>query len=145
MTDPRVDRGEESLTRRVAYQRTDLVDYSPVTERYVGDPGMSMGDLCDAAVTVSDNTAANLMLASFGGPAGLTSFVRSLGDETTRLDRIETELNEALPGDPRLGIGLAARAQAQFGHALVQPAGGARALSHGRAPERPGSARINCS
>jgi beta-lactamase class A len=52
-------------------------------------------------VTVSDNTAGNLLLASFGGPAGLTRYARSLGDEATRLDRIELELNEATPGDPR--------------------------------------------
>ena len=57
--------------------------------------------ICAAAVTLSDNTAANLMLASFGGPAGLTAFARGLGDTVTRLDRIETELNEGTPGDPR--------------------------------------------
>lgn len=57
--------------------------------------------ICAAAVTLSDNTAGNLMLASFGGPAGLTAFARGLGDTVTRLDRIETELNEGTPGDPR--------------------------------------------
>src|SRR5262245_39306877 len=52
-------------------------------------------------MTVSDNTAGNLLLATLGGPAGLTAYARSLGDAVTRLDRIEPELNEALPGDPR--------------------------------------------
>ena len=52
-------------------------------------------------MTLSDNTAGNLMLASFGGPEGLTAFVRTLGDPVTRLDRIETALNEGTPGDPR--------------------------------------------
>jgi beta-lactamase class A len=52
-------------------------------------------------MTVSDNTAGNLLLASLGGPAGLTAYARSLGDTVTRLDRIEPELNEAVPGDPR--------------------------------------------
>jgi beta-lactamase class A len=97
----RVDRGEEQLDRRMVYAEEDLVAYSPVTERYAGPKGMTMAELCHAAVTVSDNTAGNLLLASFGGPAGLTAFARSLGDEVTRLDRIETELNEAIPGDPR--------------------------------------------
>ena len=60
-----------------------------------------MAELCEAAVTLSDNTAANLMLASFGGPAGLTAYMRSLGDTHTRLDRIEPGLNEARAGDPR--------------------------------------------
>lgn len=54
---------------------------------------MTVAELCDAAVTRSDNTAGNLLLASFGGPAGLTAFFRSLGDDVSRLDRIETELN----------------------------------------------------
>jgi beta-lactamase class A len=97
----RVDKGEERLDRRVVYARNDLVAYSPVTERHAGGEGMTVAELCHAAVTVSDNTAGNLMLASFGGPAGLTAFARSLGDAVTRLDRIETELNEATPGDPR--------------------------------------------
>ncbi|QLH69577.1 class A beta-lactamase [Rhodopseudomonas palustris] len=96
----RVDRKQEKLDRRVSYAKADLVTYSPATEKHVED-GMTIAELCKAAITLSDNTAANLLLASFGGPAGLTAFARSLGDETTRLDRIETELNEALPGDPR--------------------------------------------
>ncbi|HEY0660900.1 MAG TPA: class A beta-lactamase [Lysobacter sp.] len=97
----RVDRGEEQLDRRVVFTRDDLVTYSPVTGLHIGEPGMTMGELCHAAVTLSDNTAGNLLLASFGGPAGLTAFARSLGDTMTRLDRIEPELNEATPGDPR--------------------------------------------
>jgi beta-lactamase class A len=62
---------------------------------------MTVAELCEAAMTLSDNTAGNLLLASIGGPQGLTAFVRSLGDDVTRLDRIETELNEAAPDDPR--------------------------------------------
>jgi beta-lactamase class A len=97
----RVDRGEERLERRVVFAERDLVTYSPATKDHVGPPGMSVGELCEAAMTLSDNTAGNLLLASFGGPAALTAFARTLGDEATRLDRIETELNEAAPGDPR--------------------------------------------
>ena len=97
----RVDRGEERLERRVVFGEKDLVTYSPVTKDHVGAPGMTLSALCHAAITVSDNTAGNLLLASFGGPAGLTAFARTLGDRMTRLDRIETELNEATPGDPR--------------------------------------------
>jgi beta-lactamase class A len=62
---------------------------------------MTMAEICEAAITLSDNTAGNLQLASIGGPEGLTAFVRSLGDNITRLDRWETILNEATPGDPR--------------------------------------------
>lgn len=98
----RADRGDESLGRRVAYGRDQLVAYSPVTEKHAGTGGgMIVGGLCDAAVTLSDNTAGNLLLDSFGGPAALTIYLRSLGDEVTRLDRREPELNDVAPGDPR--------------------------------------------
>jgi beta-lactamase class A len=97
----RVDRGDERLDRRVVFSDKDLVTYSPVTKEHVGPAGMSMAEVCDAAVTLSDNTAGNLMLASFGGPSALTHYARTLGDGVTRLDRIETALNEATPGDPR--------------------------------------------
>ena len=97
----RVDRGEEELQRRIVFARKDLVAYSPMTEKHVGAPGMTLAELCHAAITLSDNTAGNLLLDSFGGPAGLTAFARVLGDTATRLDRRETELNEAIPGDPR--------------------------------------------
>lgn len=96
----RVDRGEEKLDRHIAYAKSDLVAHSPVTERHA-DEGMSLAEICRAAITRSDNTAANLMLASFGGPPALTEFARRLGDQVTRLDRTETALNEALPDDPR--------------------------------------------
>lgn len=97
----RVDRGEERLERRVVFERDDLVPWSPGTEHRTGAPGMTLAELCEAAITLSDNTAGNLLLASFGGPPALTAFARSLGDSSTRLDRIEPELNEARPGDPR--------------------------------------------
>ena len=97
----RVDRDTENLTRRIVYQPSDIVPYSPVTEKHIGGDGMAVGDICDAAVTLSDNTAGNLLLNSFGGPAGLTAYLRSLGDSVTRLDRNEPTLNEAAPGDPR--------------------------------------------
>jgi beta-lactamase class A len=96
----RVDRQEESLSRRVVYSKSDLVTYSPTTEKHV-ESGLTIGEICEAAMVLSDNTAGNLLLDSFGGPVGLTSYARSLGDTVTRLDRRETELNEATPGDPR--------------------------------------------
>ncbi len=97
----RVDAGKERLDRRIVFQARDLVAYSPITKERTGGAGMSVAELCEAAMTVSDNTAANLLLASLDGPSGVTAFARSLGDEVTRLDRIEPELNEAAPGDPR--------------------------------------------
>ena len=97
----RVDQGQEQLSRRIAVQASDIVPYSPITQPRVGGVPMTVAELCEAAVTVSDNAAANLLLKTFGGPQGLTAYARSLGDEFTRLDRIEPDLNEATPGDPR--------------------------------------------
>ena len=96
----RVDAGLEQLDRRIHYRQQDLVDYSPVSEKHLTD-GMTIGELCAAAITLSDNSAGNLLLATVGGPAGLTAFLRQIGDNVTRLDRWETALNEALPGDAR--------------------------------------------
>ena len=96
----RADRKEESLSRRIAYGKEVLVEHSPITEKHVG-AGLTVGELCEAVMTVSDNGAANLLLRSFGGPPALTDYLRSLGDRVTRLDRYETALNEVPPGDPR--------------------------------------------
>ena len=97
----RIDASKENLARRIYFSEADLVTYSPETKKHVGPDGMTVAELCQAAMTLSDNTAGNLLLASIGGPQGLTAFARLLSDDVTRLDRIETELNEALPGDPR--------------------------------------------
>ncbi len=97
----RVDRGEDRLDRRVRFGAEEVLPYSPGTKAHAGGDGMALAAVCEAAVTLSDNTAANLMLGAIGGPTGLTAFLRGLGDEATRLDRTEPTLNEALPGDPR--------------------------------------------
>jgi len=88
----RVDAGQEHLDRVVHYQKSDLLEYAPETSKNLAH-GMSVKALCAAAVTLSDNTAANLLFASVGGPEGLTRFARDLGDSRTRFDRIETALN----------------------------------------------------
>lgn len=96
----RIDSGLEQPGRRIRYHQQDLEKYSPVTKQHLNE-GMTIAGLCDAAITMSDNTAANLLLSSLGGPQGLTRFLRQTGDPMTRLDRQEPELNEARPGDPR--------------------------------------------
>src|SRR5271169_6553308 len=97
----RVDDGAERLDRVIAYGPDDLLDYAPIAKTHLASGGMTLADLCAAAIDWSDNTAANLVLQTIGGPAGFTQFARSLGDEVTRLDRNEPTLNEATPGDPR--------------------------------------------
>lgn len=95
----KVDLGKENINRVVRFSKSNLVEYSPVTENRVGRKGMSLAELCQATLSTSDNSAANFILQAIGGPKALTKFLRSIGDDTTRLDRWETELNEAVPGD----------------------------------------------
>lgn len=89
----RVDHRAERLDRRIVFGNDAVLDYAPVTRHQVGPPGMTVAALCKAAITLSDNTAANLLLASVGGPAALTRYARGLGDPVTRLDRTEPSLN----------------------------------------------------
>ena len=96
----RVDGGIEQLDRSIEVPHDAIIANSPTTKKFAGGT-MTVAQLCEAAVTVSDNGAANLLLASFGGPPQLTAYLRSIGDTVTRLDRIEPELNESTPGDAR--------------------------------------------
>lgn len=93
-------RGVGGMDEVVPVERGDLVTYSPVAEQRVG-VGMTWRELGDAAVRFSDNTAGNLLLRGAGGPAGLTSWLRGIGDGVTRSDRTEPDLNAYVPGDER--------------------------------------------
>ena len=97
----RVEAGKERLDRRIRFETRDIVVNSASTKDRAGGEGMTLAELCEAAMIVSDNTAGNLLLATLGGPAGLTAYARSLGDAVTRLDRIEPDLGEVIDGDPR--------------------------------------------
>ncbi|HEX9174602.1 MAG TPA: class A beta-lactamase [Mycobacterium sp.] len=96
----RCDRGELHLSDQVFVNPVAILPNSPVTESNAGH-AMTLSDLCAAALQRSDNCAANLLLTTIGGPSEITAFARSIGDDKTRLDRWELELNTALPGDPR--------------------------------------------
>lgn len=95
------DGGALKLDQAVKYGQGDLLDYAPVTKANVGKGRMTVAELCSAAVSKSDNTAANLLLPLAGGPAGLTAFVRNLGDAVTRFDRTEPSLNTNTADDER--------------------------------------------
>jgi beta-lactamase class A len=95
-----VERGELTLDKRVFVDPAEIVANSPRTQPRAGGE-MTLDELCQAALQVSDNTAGNLLLKTIGGPQAITDFARSIGDDRTRLDRWETELNAAVPGDPR--------------------------------------------
>ncbi|GGE95177.1 class A beta-lactamase [Mycetocola zhadangensis] len=91
---------DSELDSLVRYDESDLLDYAPITEQHV-DTGMTLRELGDAAVRYSDNTAANLIFERIGGPTGLATALKAMGDDVTQVDRTEPELNETTPGDPR--------------------------------------------
>lgn len=124
-----VGQGRLALDQEIPFSRADLVPYAPVIEANMARGRLPVARLCAAIVEVSDNAAANLLLARIGGPQGLTRFIRGCGDPVTRLDRTETALNSNLPGDPRDTTSPAAMAgllrSLLFGDALA-PASRAR-------------------
>lgn len=88
------------LDQRVTYTRTDVDSISPITKDHV-TTGMTIRQLCDAAIRYSDGTAGNLLMRDLGGPARLTAYLRGLGDTVSRMDRYEPGLNRDRPEDPR--------------------------------------------
>ncbi len=145
----RVDRGAERLDRRIVFGQEVVLSYAPITSHRVGAPGMSVSELCDAAITLSDNTAANLLLQSLGGPSAVTAYARGLGDSATRLDHIEPDLNmangeqdtttpAAMLADMRrvlLGDVLSAASRRQLTDWLVASQTGPHALRAGLPPD----------
>nr|WP_314608029.1 class A beta-lactamase [uncultured Janthinobacterium sp.] len=88
------------LDQHVRYEKKELVTYSPITEKHLAD-GMSVADLCAATLQYSDNSAANFLMKLLGGPQAVTAFARSIGNTVFQLERWETELNSAIPGEVR--------------------------------------------
>lgn len=111
------------LDKHIDYSANDLVAWSPVTEKNIVT-GMNVAALCAAALQYSDNTAANLLMRQIGGPEGLTAYARRIGNPHFRLDRWETELNSAIPGDVRdtatPASMMASLYQLQLGNALPE-------------------------
>ncbi|WP_438502399.1 class A beta-lactamase [Bacillus wiedmannii] len=90
----------DKLNKVIHYTKDDLVEYSPITEKHV-DTGMTLGEIAEAAVRYSDNTAGNLLFKTLNGPQGFEKALRQMGDKVTCANRFEPELNEAIPGDIR--------------------------------------------
>lgn len=96
----RVQREEEQLDRAVAVTRADMIPHAPVTEKAIGRT-LTIRELMQAAVEVSDNPAANILIREMGGIAVWRSWWPTFGDTTTVISRLEPDLNTALPNDPR--------------------------------------------
>ena len=88
------------LEERVTYTQADVNSISPITKDHVAT-GMTIRQLCDAAIRYSDGTAGNLLMRDIGGPAQLTAYLRGLEDIISRMDNYEPELNRNPPQDPR--------------------------------------------
>lgn len=99
----KVDDKQLALDQQIPYGTSDLLSYAPITRKHLKSPegSMSISQLSAAALQYSDNTAANLLMKQVGGTKGLTAFMQSIGDKTTRFDRIEPDLNSNLPNDER--------------------------------------------
>lgn len=93
--------GNLSLEKFVTYGEADMVPYAPITTANLEAGGMTVGALAEAAQKTSDNVAANLLIRELGGPAGFTEKLRAIGDDVTRLDRYEPEMNFVPPGEVR--------------------------------------------
>ena len=94
------DRNKLTLSEPLAIGEADMLSYAPVTQKHVGGT-LTIGELCFETLDMSDNTAANLLIDRVGGPAEVTAFLRDIGDDVTRLDRKEPQVNQFTPGDPR--------------------------------------------
>ncbi|MFH0240962.1 class A beta-lactamase [Streptomyces sp. HK10] len=90
----------DGMEKVIEYSEDDLIAHSPVTEKHVRT-GMTLRELCEAAVRFSDNTAANLLFDAVGGPRGLDAVLEETGDDVTRMERREPELSRWAPGDTR--------------------------------------------
>ena len=97
----RVETGDEHLAREVPFTQADLLEHSPITAAHVAEGKLTVEQLCEAAITQSDNCAANLLINALHGPDSVTVYATSLGDDTTHLDRMELDLNHVGPGDER--------------------------------------------
>ena len=88
----------DQLKQVVRYSSDDILSYAPVTKEHV-EQGMTLEEICIAALRFSDNTAANLLFNHIGGPTGFKSALNKLGDNITEPVRLEPHLNEVIPGD----------------------------------------------
>lgn len=80
------------LRQKIMYTKQDLVSWSPITEQHVAQ-GMTIFELCKAAMTHSDNTATNLLMKKLGGPEQVTAFARATGDPVFHINNWEPHLN----------------------------------------------------
>ncbi len=92
--------GTINADRRVMWSQADMAEHAPFTATRIAK-GATLRELAEATQKTSDNPAANILMREMGGPAAVTAFWRSLGDETSRVDRYEPEMNLVPEGEFR--------------------------------------------
>jgi beta-lactamase class A len=93
----RIQAGQERLDRAIAITAADMISHAPVTQPAVGGT-LTIAQLMQGTVEVSDNPAANILIREMGGLETFRAFYRGIGDTVTRVDRLEPEMNR-LDGD----------------------------------------------
>lgn len=88
------------LQQRLPVDEKAILPFSFAIKKYL-KTGISLKEIAEACLVVSDNTAANMLLRALGGPTAVTAFARSLGHTDFRVDRWEMEMNDSVPGDAR--------------------------------------------
>jgi len=96
-----IDAGRLAAAQPVTFDQSDMVPHAPVTADNLERGEMTVIELAEAAQVSSDNVAANLLLKLIGGPEGFTKMLRALGDDVTRLDRWEPDMNRVPQGELR--------------------------------------------
>lgn len=73
------------LSQKVRYTKNDLANWNPITEKHLNS-GMTVAELCAAAISYSDNTAMNLLVEKLGGLEQINVFARSINNRSFRQD-----------------------------------------------------------
>lgn len=106
----RVDRGEISLADRIEVTEPDLRIGSELSLLLDSPPeaAFALRHLLDLSLSVSDNTAADLVLRAAGGPGAVSRRMRELGAADVRIDRdslhVLLDLAGASPQQPPRSI-----------------------------------------
>lgn len=95
------DAGRLSLDEELRFDESDLVPHAPVLAPLLAQGRIRIEAAAEATQTTSDNVAANLLLRRLGGTGAFTALLRAMGDERTRIDRFEPEMNFVPAGELR--------------------------------------------
>ena len=88
----KIQRDQEKFERAIPITQADMLSHAPVTEKAIGRT-LTIEQLMQATVEVSDNPAANILIREMGGIDAMRAWYRSIGDTTTNVDRLEPFMN----------------------------------------------------